>query len=166
MKPEKGFQSLQSQGGRMCKFQKGIIVLVLTLAVAGTAMAFDGDGFRPRECRDRHMGAETGGPMLLGRYVHQNICAKVLAEMTGKPVELLRTELDGRRVPFVLEKFGVDRQAFRTAMKKEMALQVRQAVKDGRITQPQADRILKKMAERRERRREHRRTAPEGESQG
>lgn len=151
----------------MRNFQKGMIVLVLTFAVVGSAAAFDGDGFHPRrDGKARHMGPDGGGAMLLGRYVHQNICAKVLAEMTGKPVELLREELDGRRVPFVLEKFSVDRKAFRAAMEKEMTLQVRQAVKDGRITQPQADRILKKMAERRERRREHRRTTPEGESQG
>lgn len=76
----------------------------------------------------------------LKKYIDKNVLiAKALGIDSSELEEALA---DGKRLPELLEEFGVDPAEFREAMQTAFEEAVQQAVTDGAITQEQADQML------------------------
>jgi hypothetical protein len=82
------------------------------------------------------------GVKLLLDYQQINI----LAELTGLPQENIRQMTVCAPVPVILEKYGVDPEAFRSAMDRQTVKLVNQAAAVNIISKKQAEDILKRMS--------------------
>ncbi len=126
-------------------------VLVAIIIFSGLALADDpakgayqGFGFKHRR--------SGGGLMLLAKYQQKNLMLQTLSEMTGKSAEAIETKLEGQRMHTVMEDWGIDREAFRTAMHAKIKQRVKLAATSGSITAEQEKEILEKMDTRGQRR--------------
>ncbi len=98
----------------------------------------NGFGHRP----SRHPGH------FLARALHENMALEVLTEMTGKDVETVKADMETLRRRALLESYGIDREAFRSAMHAKMTELVNKAASCGLITEEQALRIDEAMQNR------------------
>ena len=76
---------------------------------------------------------------------------QTLAEITNQSVEKVRLRLKEKRLRSVLEDYGVEREAFRTAMRSKTIAMVKQAAVNGSITTEQEKEIFEKMEKRAQR---------------
>lgn len=81
------------------------------------------------------------GLMLLNDYIRIN----VISELTGLTQENVRQLLISSPPPAILDAYGVSLEAFKTAMDKQAAKLVGQAVSSGVITKKQEEELHKKL---------------------
>ena len=126
-------------------------VLVAGIILSGLAFA-DGQGKGGRQgfgFKQRHKG---GGLMLLANYQQKNLMVQVLSKMTGQSTEAISTKLKEQRMRTVMQELGIDREAFRTAMRIKAIELIEKSAESGTITPEQAKDILAKMENRSKRR--------------
>ena len=119
-------------------------VLVAGIILSGLAFA-DSQGKGGRQgfgFIQRHKG---GGLMLLANYQQKNLMVQVLSKMTGQSTEAISTKLKERRMRPVMQELGIDREAFRTAMRIKAIKLIEKSAESGTITPEQAKEILAKM---------------------
>ena len=126
-------------------------VLVMGMIFSGLALAGSqgkghrqGYGLKPR--------LQGGGLSLLVKYQQKNLMVQVLSKMTGQSTEAISTKLKERRMRPVMQELGIDREAFRTAMRIKAIELIEKSAESGTITPEQAKEILAKMENRSKRR--------------
>ncbi len=82
------------------------------------------------------------GIMLLNDYIRIN----VLSELTGLTRENVKQLLISSPHPAILDAYGISLEAFKTAMDKQAARLVGQAVSSGMITKKQEEELHKKLS--------------------
>lgn len=137
----------------MKKIQTIIVasVLVIGMVLTGPVLA-DSQGKDRRHghgFKQRHQG---DGLMLLVKYQQKNLMVQVLSEMTGKSTEAISTKLKEQHMRAVMQELGIDREAFRTAMRIKAIELIQKSAENGTITPEQAKDILAKMENRSKRR--------------
>ena len=125
-------------------------VLVVGIVLSGMALAA-GSGDRPHRGQAKHRQHGDIGLMLLTKYQYKNLMVQTLTEITNQSVENVRLRLKERRLRGVLEDYGVEREAFRTAMRSRTIAMVKQAAVNGSITTEQEKEIFEKMEKRAQR---------------
>jgi hypothetical protein len=128
-----------------------VAVLLLGLVLSGATIAAGkwdnaATGFR------HHRAHGKDGLKPMTRYMHQNLEAAVLAEMSGQPVDTVRQKLQDRHMRAFLEEYNIDREAFRAAMKVKTSALVQNLAAGGFITPEQAREFGEKAERRAERR--------------
>ena len=117
------------------KKQVGMMIGVLALvgiAFSGPASAqVTGQPQPPR----KHPGH------FLVRALHDNVVMEVLTEITGKDADTVKADMQTLRMRALLESYGIDGEAFHSAMDAKMAELVNDAVSCGLITKEQASEI-------------------------
>lgn len=126
-------------------------VLVVAIIFSGLALADDAarGAHRGFGHKRHHSG---GGLMLLAKYQQKNLIVQTLSEMTGQSKEAIETQLKGQRMRIVMEDLGIDREAFRNALRTNIIEHIKSAAASGSITAEQEKEILEKMETRSQRR--------------
>ena len=130
----------------MKKIQTIIVasVLALSMVLSGSVFA-DGQGKGHRHGFGFKQPRGGDGLMLLVKYQQKNMRIQVLSEMTGQSTEAIVAKLKEQRMPTVMQELGVDREAFRTAMRIKAIDLIQSSAESGSITPEQAKKILAKM---------------------
>lgn len=127
-----------------------ISVLLTGVMLSVVATAADPQGrAHPKFGHRRHH--EDGSLQLLSRYLYENLMAQVLSETTGQPVETINQKLRERHLRTVMEEYGIDRAAFRTALQAKVNTLIKQFAENGYITPEQEKNIAEKMERRAQR---------------
>jgi hypothetical protein len=136
----------------MKKIQTIVIgsVLVVGIVLSGMAVA-GGSGDRSHSGWAKHRSHGDRGLELLTKYQYKNLMVQTLADITKQSAEDVSLKLKEKRVRGLLEDYGVDREAFRAAMRTNISAMIKQAAVNGSITTEQEKEILKKMEERAQR---------------
>lgn len=121
------------------------IATVFGLAVYLSATAASS----PEQGAGYHQG-RGGFPLL--HFVRTNMAAQTIAELSHQPVEGIRAELQGQRVPAVLAAHNVDRKAFAEGMRSRFQNLLGQLSNDGYLTADQKNQILAQVEQRVQRR--------------
>ncbi len=126
-------------------------VLVVGIILSGLAFA-DGQGKGNRQGFGFKQGHKGGGLMLLAKYERKNLMVQVLSKLSKQSTEAISTKLKGQRMRSVMQELGIDREAFRTAMRIKAIELIQKSAESGTITPEQAKDILEKMENRSKRR--------------
>jgi polyhydroxyalkanoate synthesis regulator phasin len=126
-------------------------VLVAGIIISGLAFA-GGRGNHGRRGAGFHRPHEAFALMLLAKYQQKNLMVQTLSEMTGQTTGAISTKLKEQRMRTVMQELGIDREAFRTAMRIKAIEQIQKSAESGTITPEQAKNILAKMENRSKRR--------------
>ena len=138
------------------KKQLGMIVTLLTVVgiiFSGSALAqltgqSESSGFGPpHKTGYGHRPSRHPGHFL-ARALHENMALEVLTEMTGKDADTVKADMQTLPMRAVLEFYGIDREAFHSAMHTKMTQQVNKAASCGLITEEQASEIGEAMQNR------------------
>ncbi len=127
-------------------------VIVIGLVLSGIAFATEW-GDKPHRRFAKNRQHRNTGVSLLAKFQYENLTVKTLSEISGQSVDAISEKLKEQRMHQVLKDSGVDRDAFRKAMRTKVNDLVKQAASSGSITPEQEKAILEKM-ERRVRRHE------------
>ena len=90
--------------------------------------------------------------MLLAKYQQKNMMVQVLSKLSKQSTEAISTKLKEQRMRSVMQELGIDREAFRTAMRIKAIELIEKSAESGTITPEQAKEILAKMENRSKRR--------------
>lgn len=93
-----------------------------------------------------------GGPHLLTRFVRANMAAQTIAEISKRPVDDIRKQLEEQRLPAVLAANNVDRTAFAEGMRTRFQSLLGQLSNNGYLTADQKNLIISRMDQFAERR--------------
>ena len=122
-------------------------VLVVGIVLSGMAVAA-GSGDRSHRGLAKHRPHGDRGLTLLSKYQYKNLMVQSLAEITKQSAEDVSLKLKEKRLRDLLEDYGVDREAFRAAMRTNISAMIKQAAAGGSITTEQEKEILEKMEKR------------------
>lgn len=127
--------------------RKPISVVILTVVLAITLI---GVGIAAEQTERPFAGAKhrhhrDGGLKIASRYIHQNMAAQVLSDMTGQPIDTIRQQVEGQRLRTVLDDYQIDRKVFQTAMRSKINALINILAENGYITPTQEKTIVEKM---------------------
>ena len=122
-----------------------VVILTVILAVTLTGVGIAAEWAERPDAGPKHRHHRDGGLMILSPYIHQNMTVQVLSEITGKPVDTIREQIEGRRLRTVLDDYQIDRKAFQIAMRSKINALIATLAKDGYITPDQERSIVEKM---------------------
>jgi hypothetical protein len=126
-------------------------VLAVGIIVSGLALA-DNQSTGNRRGFGSKQHHKGGGLMLLARYQQKNLMVQVLSKLSKQSTEAISTKLKEQRMRSVMQELGIDREAFRTAMRIKAIELIQKSAESGTITPEQAKDILEKMENRSKRR--------------
>lgn len=136
----------------MKKIQTIIVASVLVMGMVLSGLAFADSQGKGHRQGFGFKGRPIDGLMLLARYQQKNLMVQVLSEMTGQKPETINTKLKEQHMRSVMQELGIDREAFRTAMRIKAIELIEKSAESGTITPEQAKDILAKMENRSKRR--------------
>jgi len=117
-----------------------VIIGMITMgtAFAGHKPGKPGTGNVTAEGTDsRPMPPPRHAGHLLGKYLHDNMAAETLSELTGKDIATVRTDMQDKHVMELLEEYAVEAEAFKTAMDAKTLKTAQKMLDCGLITQEQ-----------------------------
>ncbi|QTA86066.1 hypothetical protein [Desulfonema magnum] len=82
---------------------------------------------------------------LLGRYLHDNMLAEAISEMTGEAIETVMEKLKEQHPRALLEAYEIDPETFRSVMDGKTITLAEKAAGCGIITEEQAAEIVEKI---------------------
>jgi len=115
---------------------------------AGDITQTQADWMKSQARPGTRMGGKRGGMMWGDGYLHDEMIAAV-AGVLGLDAKDLETRLNaGERLPDIATKQGIALQDWPVKMKEAMTTVIKEAVKNGKLTQAQADLILQRLENR------------------
>jgi hypothetical protein len=118
-----------------------VLLAGVMLSVVATAYESPGRAYPGFAHRRYH---KEGSLQLLSRYVQKNLATKALADITGQPVDTIVEQLKEQHLRGVMEKYQIDRAAFRSAMQAQTDALIKQLVDSGYITPEQQKAMAEK----------------------
>jgi polyhydroxyalkanoate synthesis regulator phasin len=122
-------------------------VLVAAIILSGLALA-DSQAKGSRQGFGHKHRYKGDGLMLLAKYQQKNLMVHALSDMTGQSVEAIGTKLKEQHMRAVMQELGIDREAFRTAIRIKAIDLIQKSAESGTITPEQAKDIIAKMENR------------------
>lgn len=130
---------------------------VVSLIVAASAAVADNGDRGSRNLQEE--GFAAGPPrghrpppmnlgMPVGDAVHDTLAASVLAELTGQTAEEIAAAMAETHLPELMESYGIEKEAFKTAMDTAVEAWIGNAVAAGLISETAADKALERLANR------------------
>jgi len=89
-----------------------------------------------------------GGAKHLLRNEMYNARIEALAEITGKDVDTIRTQLGSKSFYAIIQENDIDRSVFHEKMTVKVKALLQKAKSDGKITEDQADSMIQRMESR------------------
>jgi len=123
-----------------------VIIGMITMGTAfaknkGTVVGNTGG----EETDSRPMPPPRHGGHLLERYIHDNMVAETLSELTGKELATVKTDMQDKHIGELLEAYTIDMDAFKTAMNAKTITTAQKVFNCGLITQEQLTAITEEI---------------------
>jgi hypothetical protein len=137
----------------MTKYGTTISIAWLLVALfCGGALADDTGAFQPPIYGPPPQGAFDHPPPpplhachLLAMALHEGAVLEVLTELTGESAETIQAAMEEEDMRQILTSYGIEEEAFRSAMDAKMNALVNQAAQCGLITTDKAQEIIESM---------------------
>ncbi len=134
----------------MKKSYKMIVMamVIIGMITMGTAFAKNKGtvvGNTSGETDSRPMPPPRHGGHLLERYIHDNMAAETLSELTGKELATVKTDMQDKHLGELLETYAIDMTAFKTAMDAKTITTAQKVFNCGLITQEQLTAITEEI---------------------
>ena len=132
----------------MKRFKRIVVASVVSVSLLSSGLVFGqgwGNKNSNRGQRYNQQQQVSPGPGRVLRAEMFDARAEVLADLSGQSVEEVKSKLQYKPMWAVADEYNVDFSAFQTKMHEKAKSVVKQALADEKVTQEQADAMLKRM---------------------